>query len=180
MLITNRPARFGGFLLKLLVVIVLVLALARLSAPRLETSADALKSFHQKLETLKQAHRAESRATVRISALELNSFYHAIRFSCGSVWPPPESVFYINGQDSGFYYRYPDHRLILGHVRLRLRGTTIDTDSVVVWFGILPLPVSAIRRTLKAHPLDMEKEWTLPDYVGGAHIEGGELFLDSQ
>ena len=65
------------------------------------------------------------------TALELNSFYAEIVKGCDGPWPPRESVFNITEKNSGSHFT--NSRLwLLGHVRLRVRGATVDTDSVVL------------------------------------------------
>jgi len=180
MLAVGRLRSSVLFILKILILAVVILALCRPSMPRLKPSPDAVKTFHQKIDLLKRSHDEKSHTVVRISAIELNSFYAALPVNCGSVWPPPNTVFYFSGQDAGFRYAEYDQPSIRGHVTLLVHGTTVDTKSVVVWLGILPVPASAIRRLLRSGPLDMEKQWAFPEFVGEARIDNSQLVLTAK
>lgn len=177
-------------LLKLLGVLVLALTLWRYSLPSLRTSPEAVVSYQRKMAELKQAHERGFPATVRVSAIELNSeiedWYRRERIDVG--WPPWGTVYYFRDDRAGICFGASrlGFRIVVVDIALSPRGNVLVPRSSLFWFAILPIPGRVVdwtaRRFFGAHGSPRLEDWPLkfPDYVTHVRVENGELALETR
>jgi len=183
----KKAYRVFSWSLLALTLISVLLTLRRPSLPPAETSAEAAKSFDQKLGELAQAHAAGTPSEVHITAVELNS--KLAEGLSGAAAEGPASLKTATVQLSGdrlaatflVNLRGIDVCLTLGG-HLAATNGSIEFHPTDVKLGSLPVPVALVQSTLRDRlgSPEARERLKLPEFIKDVRIENGELVIQGQ
>ncbi len=169
----------------------LLLVLRKPNLPQAEASAEAAKSFDQKLQQLEEAHQQGTSREIRITEAELNSKLQ--ESLAGSPRRPPAGVeasrpagtvhlegdriqgaFVVNLAGKDFY-------LVIGGT-LGVAGRSLVFRPTDAQLGSLPLPLAVVEPKLRERleSPDVRERMKLPDSIKDIRIENGELVVQAQ
>lgn len=158
------------------------------SIPPVEISAEAAKSFDQKLVQLNQAHEQRRPAEVHITEAELNSKLQERlkqNHAAGGSTSLKEAVVNLEGNRLRATFtvnvKGRDFDLTLGG-NLGVDNGALEFKPADARLGSLPVPLAligpAIRERLNSP--EMRERMKLPDFIKDVRLENGELVLQSQ
>ena len=152
------------------------LVLRKPALPAIETSADAARSFNEKLNQLTQSKEQGAPAEIRLTPAEINS---AIQEGLKAQPPPPgpavlkNAVVQLEGEKMTAYLtstvKGVELRLIVGG-NLQFENHTVRLVPSDVHLGSLPVPVSWLEGKL-----DMHLE--VPPAITAMRVENSELVV---
>lgn len=164
------------------------LILRKPSLPPIEVSAEAAKSFDQKLSQANEAHQQGTPQEIRITEVELNSkLQEAIQGAAPSGGPASvttASVHLEGGRLQGTFTANIGGKEVyvtLGG-NLAVSNGSLEFKPTDVQMGSLPVPLGLVESTLRErlNSPEMRERMKLPDSIRDVRIENGELVLQSQ
>lgn len=175
--------------LLILTLVSIVLVLRKPSFHPVETSADAAKSFDQKLGQLEEAHQQGSQREIRITESELNSKLQESMQDASAAPGGPAALkaatvhleadrlvgmFTVNVSGKDVY-------VTLGG-KLGVSNRALQFTPTELQMGSLPVPLAMVESTLRdrLNAPELRERMKLPDSIKDIRIENGELVLRSQ
>lgn len=174
-----------------LALLALLLVLRKPNLPQAEASAEAAKSFDQKLQQLEEAHQQGTSRDIRITEAELNS-----KLQESLAGPPPrppaggeatlraatvhlegdriQGAFVVNLAGKDFY-------LVIGGT-LGVAGRSLVFRPTDAQLGSLPVPLAVVESKLRERldSPDVRERMMLPESIKDIRIENGELVVQAQ
>lgn len=172
-----------------LAVVSIFLILRKPSVPPVESSPEAAKAFHEKINELKQAHQEGTPKEIRITEAELNSkLQESLRGAPASEGGPAtlrEATVHLEGDKFLGTFTMnvsgKDVYVTLGG-SLGVASRRLEFRPTEVHMGSLPVPLAMVESTLRErlNSPEMQERMNLPDSIKDVRIENGELVLQTQ
>ncbi len=164
------------------------LVLRKPSLPPVEATAEAARSFDQKLSQLREAHRHGAPQEIRITEAELNSKLQESlqsREASGGPATLKAAAIYLQGDRlQGVFtvnVRVIDVYVTLG-ANLAASNGTLEFTPTDIRMGSLSVPLAVVKHTLRERldSAEMRERMKLPESIKDVRIENGELVLRTQ